>query len=92
MSDATIASHGTILFLFAYNVLRVPERTEKSLVASIKENSISSELPKAFDSRKHKPLSLENRVEAKLADNDVKGAVKILSSDDTLAPFDDVTY
>lgn len=41
--------------------------------------------------KEHVPVSISRRVEFKIADGDVKGAVKILSSTDTLAPHSEFT-
>ena len=74
-----------------------------SLVTMIKNqvsifmNSVfpPAEFPFPLRNRKTKPKSqeeiLKNRVNAKFADNDLKGAIRELSSDDSLAPDNDET-
>lgn len=73
------------LLTFAYTALQGPVKTKNvSLTTSVKRNVDSAVLniPKA--SNKQPTISISRRVEYKIAD--VKGAVKILSSMDTLAP------
>jgi hypothetical protein len=56
----------------------------------IKENLSNFEVPQIRTaSKKRKHLSLAKKVEAKVADFDIKGAVKLLSSDDSLASFNE---
>ena len=90
------------LLSFTYHCLQKPRRDKKapnspSLVTKIK-NQIStflnSELPDRFPfslrTPNAKPKSqeeiLKNRVNAKFAENDLRGAIRELSSEDTLAP------
>jgi hypothetical protein len=43
-------------------------------------------------SRKNISKSLSTRIEAKVNDFDIKGAIKLLSSEDSLASFDDTVF
>ena len=80
-----------------------PASNNPSLVSKIK-NQVSifmsssfppAEFPFALRSKKTKRRSqeeiLKNRVNAKFAENDLRGAIRELSSDDTLAPDNDET-
>jgi hypothetical protein len=79
--------------LFSYRAFNVAEKSDKSLNKHIKENLSNFEVPQIRTvSKKRTLLSLAKKVEAKVADFDIKGAVKLLSSDDSLASFhEDVT-
>jgi hypothetical protein len=56
----------------------------------IKENLSNFEVPQIrTGSKKRKNLSLAKKVEAKVADFDIRGVVKLLSSDDSLASFNE---
>jgi hypothetical protein len=56
----------------------------------IKENLSNFEVPQIrTGSKKRTNLSLAKKVEAKVADFDIRGAVKLLSSDDSLASFNE---
>lgn len=55
------------------------------MVQIIKENSKSTSLPTCITKLSNKQSSLIGRVEAKLADFDIRGAVKLISSTDSLA-------
>jgi hypothetical protein len=56
----------------------------------IKENLSYFEVPQIrTGSKKRTNLSLAKKVEAKIADFDIRGAVKLLSSDDSLASFNE---
>lgn len=73
------------LLLFAYKSLRLPEKEAgTSLVQIIKQNSSSSVLPTHNRKPSNKQSSLSSRVEAKLADFNIRGAVKLMSSTDSL--------
>jgi hypothetical protein len=70
----------------------VAEKSDKSLNKHIKEQLSNFEVPQIRTvSKKRTNLSLAKKVEAKVADFDIKGAVIIavilLSSDDSLASF-----
>jgi hypothetical protein len=77
------------LLLF-YRAFNVPEKSDKSLNKHIKENLSNFEVPQIRTvSKKPTNLSLAKEVEAKVADFYIKGAVKLLSSDDSLASFNE---
>jgi hypothetical protein len=60
------------------------------LCKHIKENLSNFEVPQIrTGSKKRTNLSLAKKVEAKVADFDIRGAVKLLSSDDSLASFNE---
>jgi len=48
--------------------------------------------PSSFTTSLTGDLALRRRVETKLSDGDVSGAVRLASSNDTLAPFDNETF
>jgi hypothetical protein len=76
--------------LFSYRAFNVAEKSDKSLNKHLKENLSNFELPQIRTSSKRRThLSLAKKVEAKVADFDIKGAVKLLSSDDSLASFNE---
>jgi hypothetical protein len=72
--------------LFSYRAFNVAEKSDKSLNKHIKENLSNFEVPQIrTGSKKRTNLSLAKKVEAKVADFDIRGAVKLLSSDDSLS-------
>jgi hypothetical protein len=76
--------------LFSYRAFTVAEQSDsdKSLNNHIKENLSNFEGPQIRTvSKKRTNLSLAKKVEAKVSDFDIKGTVKLLSSDDSLASF-----
>jgi hypothetical protein len=80
------------ILLFSYRAFNVAEKSDKSLNKHIKEHLSNFEVPQIRTvSKKRTNLSLAKKVEAKVADFDIKGAVIIavilLSSDDSLASF-----
>jgi hypothetical protein len=76
------------LLLYSYRAFNVAEKSDKSL--NIKENLSNFEEPQIrTGSKKRTNLSLAKKVEAKEADFDIRGAVKLLSSDDSLASFNE---
>jgi hypothetical protein len=78
------------LLLFSYRAFNVADKSDKSLNKHIKENLSNFEVPQIRTSSKRRThLSLAKKVEAKVADFDIKGAVKLLSSDDSLASFNE---
>jgi hypothetical protein len=78
------------LLLFSYRAFNVAEKSDKSLNKHIKENLSNFEVPQIrTGSKKRTNLSLAKKVEAKVADFDIRGAVKLLSSDDSLASFNE---
>ncbi len=83
------------LLLFTYKTLRLPEKKDGvSLVQIIKQNSTTSTstLPSFATKKSNKQSPLSSRVEAKLADFDIRGAVTLMSSTDTLAMNSRETY
>lgn len=60
-----------------------------SLVQLIKDNLKSNSVCPSSKPKKFKIVPLETRVERKISDHDIRGAVKIISSSDTLAQFND---
>lgn len=80
------------MFLFPYQVLNVkrdnPKR--KSLTKMIKENASKSEYSITPEGRV--TVSLKNIVESKVAEGDIRGAMKILSSADSIATENDATF
>jgi hypothetical protein len=68
------------LLLFSYGAFNVAKKSDKSLNKHIKKNRSNFEVPQIRTN-----VSLAKKVEAKVADFDIKGAVKLLSSDDSLA-------
>ena len=90
------------LLCFTYHGLQKPRKEKPSannpsLVSKIKDQIstfVNSNLPERFPfqmrdrNAKQKPKDeiLKNRVDAKFSENDLKGAIRELSSDDTLAP------
>lgn len=79
------------LLTFAYISFNCKGNKEKSLTSKVKENikNFSSEITPPM---KKKALPLAKRVEAKVEDFDIKGAIRILSSSDKLAPFNEETF
>jgi hypothetical protein len=86
-STKSISSFENLL-LFSYRAFDVAEKSDKSLNKHIKENLSNFEVPQIRTvSKKRTNLSLAKKVGVKVADFDIKGAVKLLSSDDSLASF-----
>lgn len=71
------------LMLFAYKGLAVPEKLNKkqSLNSKIKENLNCLKLQKSNKSERLKLGSITKIFESKVADGDIKGAIRILTSD-----------
>lgn len=81
------------LLTFAYTALRVPDKVKNvSLATMVKRNIEKEELIFQSQRKKRAPISLSKRVEYKIAEGDVKGAVRILSSSDALAPQNVSTF
>jgi hypothetical protein len=74
--------------LFSYRGFNV---AEKSLNKHIKVNLSNFQVPqiRTTVSKQRTNLSLAKKVETKVADFDIKGAVKLLSSDNSLASFNE---
>lgn len=94
MANPFLEKNWKNLLTFAYTALRVPERTKNaSLVTLVKRNIEKAELIIPRRSRKNKPtISLSKRVEYKIAEGNIKGAVKLLASSDALAPHSLETF
>jgi hypothetical protein len=89
LSTKSLSSFENLL-LFSYRAFNVAEKSDKSLNKHIKENLSNFEEPQIrTGSKKRTNLSLAKKVEAKVADFDIRGAVKLLSSDDSLASFNE---
>lgn len=74
------------LMTFSYYALRVTKKSSKSLSSVVKKNLTNSENP-LNDVLVVKPTSnLKSIIEAKIADGDVQGAIRLLSSEETIAP------
>jgi hypothetical protein len=80
LSTKSISSFENLL-LFSYRAFNVAEKSVKSLNKHIKENLSNFEVPQIRTASK----KLAMKVEAQVADIDIKGAVNFLSSDDSLA-------
>lgn len=80
------------LMTFSYYALRVTKKSSKSLSSIVKKNLTNSENP-LNDILVEKPTSnLKSIIEAKIADGDVQGAIRLLSSEDTIAPQTKETF
>jgi hypothetical protein len=89
LSTKSLSSFKNLL-LFSYRAFNVAEKSDKSLNKHIKENLSNFKVPQIrTGSKKRTNLSLAKKVEAKVADFDIRGAVKLLSSDDSLASFNE---
>jgi hypothetical protein len=89
LSTKSLSSFENLL-LFSYRAFNVAEKSDKSLNKHIKENLSNFEVPQIrTGSKKRTNLSLAKKVEAKVADFDIRGAVKLMSSDDSLASFNE---
>lgn len=79
---------------FAYKALHIPRQDKKdkgvnkSLVSRVKDNISSSQVP---HSNELKAADFYKRIENKISDFDIKGAVRLISSDDTFAPYNEDT-
>lgn len=72
------------VFTYSYLYLCIPEcGNTKSLSTVVKKNINMG--GGSYDKRKRKPLSFSSRIDAKVAEGDIRGAVKLLSTLDTLA-------
>jgi hypothetical protein len=79
------------LFVFAYISFNLNGSKIKNLTSKIKDNIAKFNLPSSIP-KINGSSTFQKRIEAKVNDFDIRGAVKILSSDDKLAPFDEVTF
>lgn len=74
------------LLLFSYIALQIPKRSsKKNKLTSIVKNNINTFDESSIKIYKQKTAPLSKRIEAKIADGDIKGAVRILSSTDEFA-------
>jgi hypothetical protein len=74
--------------LLSYRAYNIAEKSDKSLNKHLKENLSNFEVDQIRTASKRRTnLSLTKKVEAKVIHFDIKGAVKLLSSDDSLASF-----
>ncbi|XP_047989335.1 uncharacterized protein LOC125228717 [Leguminivora glycinivorella] len=78
------------LLTFSFSVLRVPEKGTKSLTSKVKENVDCTALffP---ENTSRKSRSLVQNIESKVHDGDLRGAVRLLLSDSSLAPTNEET-
>lgn len=82
------------LLTFTYHVLHIlPDQNSKSLTNLVKDNCLSySSLPEAeYRSRSRLNNNLLKKVETKVSDGDIKGAARLLFSDDAVAPANSET-
>lgn len=79
------------LSLFAFRVLSVNRANPKhtSLTKAIKENTAKETFDIIPESRVK--VSIKNIIESKVADGDIRGAIRVLSSADSIAPENDET-
>lgn len=77
--------------LFPFESLHVPRRQDqRSLTSLVKENVANQVLPAPRNKNTtYKPCALEKRVEMKIEEFDIKGAMRIISSNDTLAKMNE---
>lgn len=80
------------LMTFSYYALRVMNKSSKSLSSLVKKNLINSENPLNDENVKKPTSNLKSLIEAKIADGDVQGAIRILSSEETIAPQNKETF
>lgn len=80
------------LFLFAYRVPSITRSNtkQKILTKTIKEKATKESINVVPESRI--TVSLKNIIESKVAEGDVRGAIRILSSADSIAPENDETF
>lgn len=90
------------LLLFPYATLRIPSKSENitNLTAFVRQNIKSWNLNEVDiienitqnRNNNQKGNAIYKKVEAKLADGDVSGALRLLSSDDCIAPKNEETF
>jgi hypothetical protein len=82
------------LLLFSYKAFNINDSNTKNLTSKIKLNISNFNNPPSTTSKSRKNISksLSTRIEAKVNDFDIKGAIKLLSSEDSLASFDDTVF
>ena len=104
IENAESVERWTELLLFTFSCFGVPgqrggKRHSASLASKVNmaiasfPAAVSSSLPQRQKPSKFRPTSdnLAARVSSKLEDGDVRGAIRLAASDDTMAPFDDDT-
>lgn len=89
------------LLLFTYAVLPVPQKSDqvknlttwvKSRTSAWEENFATPQpLPPRPPNKKPPGNDTSKKIEAKLADGDVRGAIRLACSEDTIAPNDEGT-
>lgn len=84
------------LFLFAYIALRIPDQTSnkqgRSLVSKIKDNVSTFTLQSPQHHDRSPTFSKSRLVQAKVADGDVRGAIRVLSSESGIIYPSSTTY
>ena len=106
VKDNDVVAWRRLLF-FPYSVLRVPLKSDKvvNLTTRVKSRvkvwrddpDAKVQVPpmrsvKPSDSKPQQLAQIVAKAEAKLADGDVRGAIRLVSSDDVLAPRNQETY
>lgn len=76
---------------FSYYALHVPKRSSKSLVAVVKKNLSNLDNPFVEEDLTIRVSDLRSRIESKVADGDIQGEVRLLSSEDSIAPVNSDT-
>lgn len=76
---------------FSYFALRVPKKSSKSIVTIVKKNLTNLENPFVEEDLPSRVSDLKSRIESKIADGDIQGAVRLLSSEDSIAPMNSDT-
>ena len=77
---------------FSYYALQVPKKSSTSLARIVKKNIENFKIDQPLPNTTFKLNSnLYKRIEAKVADGDVRGAIRLLSSTDDIAPQNSIT-
>lgn len=80
------------LFTFVYKSLYVPKKGSKSLTTLVKEHVEADNLPEVktyTKMRKKRAYYVIQKVESKISEFDTKGALRLLSSNEELAPVNE---
>jgi Reverse transcriptase (RNA-dependent DNA polymerase) len=81
------------LLLFPYYFLSLPENRDKESITSIIRNNIQNGYDREFSiKKKKKTSSLNNLILSKISEGNIKGALNLLSSGDTIAISDELNY
>jgi len=90
------------LFILPYHLLAVPKKDEKvnnltswlkTKVTMIRSPDMDNlHIPIASRPKKNRKSNFRKSVESKLAEGDTRGAIRLLTTDDTFAPDDDATF